>query len=66
MEQKDYEVYVQVPDGPDDITWEMFYSDPVFSDANKALLVLEQSGKEVKLYDPYVGKYFNTNGKEIK
>lgn len=57
-----YEVYIVQPNGPDDFEWVLHDSYDDFKVACMKVARFNQMGYQVKLFDPYVGKYYDENG----
>jgi hypothetical protein len=62
MNQLKFEVYILRADGPDDCEWEFESDYDSLSEATKRVIELEDCGYSSKLFDPFVGEYYNIKG----
>ena len=59
-----YQVFTLEADGPDDCVWDIYSEHESLSEATKQMIHLEERGYEAKLFDPYVGKTYDSKGNE--
>lgn len=60
-----FEVYIFQANGPDDCEWEIYSQHTALSEATKQMASLENRGYSTKLFDPWVGSYYDQHGKEL-